>query len=278
MNESRPSCLEVAGALLISLVLLMLILSFVVGTVVVFPRSKSPYSPPTQFNPLGTDDLGDDILTLIIKGSRTSLSIGIIGSLVSTVIGMIIGAFSGFCGGIADDLMSGIIDLFIVIPALPLIIVLAAYLTPSFWNVIIVIGLLWWPTTARLVRARALQLRSSQFIESLVGIGANKSYIVFRHIIPNVLGIVFARFILSISHAILLEAGLSFIGLGDPINPSWGTILHFAMTRGALLQGAWWTFVPPGISISLTSLGFILLGMGLEQRLRISAKSLEESI
>ncbi|MEM2125773.1 MAG: ABC transporter permease subunit, partial [Candidatus Methanosuratincola sp.] len=143
---------------------------------------------------------------------------------------------------------------------------------------VLVIGLLWWPTTARLVRARAWQLRSSTFVEGLIGIDASKIYIVFRHILPNVLGVVLARFVLSISHAILLEAGLSFIGLSDPTNPSWGTILHFAMTRGALLQGAWWTFVPPGIAISMTSLGFILLGMGLEQRYRIGPKSLEGKI
>lgn len=140
MTKSRPFFSEIVGAILISLVLLMLILSFVVGSVVVFPRSKHPYSPPSQFNLLGTDDLGDDILTLIIKGSRTSLSIGIMGSLISTIIGMIFGAFSGFYGGIVDDIMSGLIDLFIVIPVLPLIIVLATYLTPSLWNIIIVIG------------------------------------------------------------------------------------------------------------------------------------------
>lgn len=277
-SSSRHSLSEISGALLISLVSAMVLLSFVVGSVVIFPRSECPYSPPTQQNPLGTDDIGDDVLTKVMLGSRISLSIGILGSIVSTLIGTIVGALSGLIGGGVDDILGGITDLFIVIPPLPLMIVLAAYLSPSFWNVILVIGILWWPTTARLVRARAWQMRSSPFVEGLLGIGAGKFYIVIRHVLPNVLGVVMARFILSVSHAILLEAGLSFIGLGDPQNPSWGTILHFAMTRGALLQGAWWTFVPPGIAISLTSLGFILLGMGIEQRLRVGTKSIEGMI
>ncbi|MCX8205322.1 MAG: ABC transporter permease [Candidatus Nezhaarchaeota archaeon] len=272
----RLSPLEALGAVLVSSAVAMSLSSFAIGTVVVFPRSELPYSPPTALNPLGTNDLGDDVLTLLMQGGKVSLLVGFMGSLISTTIGTVIGALAGFFRGVVDELLSGLTDLFIVIPALPLMIVLAAYLSPSFWNLVLVIGLLWWPVTARLVRARAQQLKSSQFVESLVGIGAGRLYIVFRHILPNVMGVALSRFILGVSYAILLEAGLSFIGLGDPTVPSWGTMLHFAMTRGALLNGSWWVFVPPGLAISTTSLGFLLLGMGLERRVKLSSKSLVE--
>lgn len=237
-----------------------------------FGKSGTPYSPPSPEHLLGTDDLGDNVLRSLLLGSRISLLIGILGAAVSTLVGALIGVLSGFIGGALDDALSSLIDLFMTLPALPLMIVLAAYLGPSFFNEIIVIGLLWWPVTARLVRARAHQIREAPFIEGLIGLGAGRLYIIFKHVLPNVWGLVFARFVLSVPGAILLEAGLSFIGLGDPTIPSWGTMLHFAMTRGALLRGAWWTFVPPGLCIAITSLGFTLLGMGLEQRYKLSTK------
>lgn len=268
-----PSKVETLGIALVSAVITMALLSYLPDDLFGGP-SKSPYSQPSLQNLLGTNDIGEDVFSVLLRGSRVSLAIGFLGAAVSTVIGTLIGIIAGSSSGIFDDLLGSFTDLFLVVPALPLMIVLAAYLGPSFVNVVAVIGLLWWPTTARLVRARARQVTGSLFVEGLVGIGAGKLYIIFRHIFPNVLGIVFARFVLAVSSSILLEAGLSFIGLGDPQNPSWGTMLHFAMTRGALFYGAWWAFIPPGLCISLTSLGFILIGMGIEQRMRSGTKSI----
>ncbi|MDH7556550.1 MAG: ABC transporter permease [Candidatus Methanosuratincola sp.] len=267
-----PSKVELLGIALVSAVVTMALFSYLPDGLFGAP-SKSPYSPPSLQNLLGTNDIGEDVFSVLLRGSRVSLTIGFLGAAVSTLIGTLIGIIAGSSRGILDDLLGSLTDLFLVVPALPLMIVLAAYLGPSFINVVAVIGLLWWPTTARLVRARARQVTESLFVEGLIGIGARKLYIIFRHILPNVLGIVFARFVLAVSSSILLEAGLSFIGLGDPQNPSWGTMLHFAMTRGALLYGAWWTFIPPGFCISLTSLGFILIGMGIEHRISSGTKS-----
>uniref|UniRef100_A0A7C3J3Q6 ABC transporter permease n=1 Tax=Candidatus Methanomethylicus mesodigestus TaxID=1867258 RepID=A0A7C3J3Q6_9CREN len=272
-----PTKFDAIGIGLILAVFAMLLLSFLPGEYFGRP-SSTPYLPPSSSNLLGTNDIGDDVLRVLLHGSRVSLSIGLLGAIVSTLIGTVVGIFAGYMSGTADEVLGSLTDLFLVVPALPLMIVLAAYLGPSFLNVVMVIGLLWWPTTARLVRARARQIRGSPFIEGLVGIGAKKLYIMFRHVLPNVWGVVLARFVLAVSSSVLLEAGLSFIGLGDPQNPSWGTMLHFAMTRGALLHGAWWTFVPPGICISLASLGFILLGMALECRYRSSTKSIGEML
>lgn len=270
-----PTRLEVAGITAIFAVIAMAAMSF-------FPEGwfgsarSPPYCPPSPTNLLGTNDIGDDVLRVLLIGSRVSLSIGFLGAIVSTMIGTLVGIFAGFMGGIVDELLGSLTDLLLVVPALPLMIVMAAYLGQSFLNVVLVIGLLWWPTTARLVRARARQIRGSQFVEGLFGIGAGRFYVVMRHVLPNVRGVVLARFVLAVSSSILLEAGLSFIGLGDPQNPSWGMMLHFAMTRGALLYGAWWTFVPPGVCISFTSLGFILLGMGMESRHRSVTRSIGE--
>ncbi|MEM2125252.1 MAG: ABC transporter permease [Candidatus Methanosuratincola sp.] len=261
-----PSKIELFGILLIIAVLSMAVFSLLPGRLLGDNASKPPYSPPSIESWLGTNDVGEDVFHVLLKGSRVSLTIGFLGATVSTLIGTLIGIVAGYLGGCIDDALGATIDIFLVVPALPMMIVLAAYLGPSFLNVVLVIGLLWWPTTARLVRARARQVSGSLFIESLVGIGAGRVRLLFRHILPNVIGVVFARFVLAVSSSILLEAGLSFIGLGDPQNPSWGLMLHYAMTRGAILYGAWWTFLPPGICISATALGFTLISMGIEYR------------
>lgn len=265
---------EIIGVALISSVIMMTVLSLLLEAISSVSYSKPPYSPPNLENWLGTNDIGEDVFQLLLRGSRVSLSVGFFGAAVSTMLGTLVGISAGYFRGHIDEALGSLTDFFLVVPALPLMTVLAAYLGPSFLNVIAVIGLLWWPTTARLVRARARQLSCSPFIEGLVGIGAGRSRIIFRHLLPNVLGVVFARFILAVSSSILLESGLSFIGLGDPHHPSWGMILHFGMTRGALIYGAWWTFLPAGICIAVTSLGFMLVGMGIERRSRLSTMNI----
>lgn len=268
---------EIFGIALIMSVVAMTILSLLLENFSGFGPSKPLYSPPSPENWLGTNDIGEDVLTILLKGSRISLSVGFLGAAVSTLLGTFAGIAAGYFGGLLDESLGALTDFFLVVPALPLMIVLAAYLGPSFINVIAVIGLLWWPTTSRLVRARARQVSGSLFVEGLVGIGAGRVRIIFRHLLPNVLGVVFARFVLAVSSSILLESGLSFIGLGDPNHPSWGMILHYAITRGALLYGAWWTFMPAGICIAVTSLGFMLVGMGIERRSRLSTMRIGEA-
>jgi len=268
---------EILGFLLLFSVFFMLIFSFLPEDYF-GKKSQHPYLPPSPSNPLGTNDIGEDVLKNLLIGSRVSLTIGIMSALVATGIGTLIGVISGFFGGKIDEFCRSLTDIFLVIPGLPMMVVLAAYLGPSYFNVIIVIGLLWWPATARIVRARAVQIANSVFVEGLIGIGASRGYIVIKHILPNVYGVALARFVLTVPSAIILEAGLSFIGLGDPRNPSWGTALHFAMTRGALLHGAWWTFIPPGLCIAVTALLFLLIGFGIEKRYREGVKSMERSL
>jgi len=151
-------------------------------------------------------------------------------------------------------------DLFFLIPTLPLVIVLVAYLKPSIWNIIIAISLLGWAGTARVVRSRVLQIREMPFVMSARALGAGSFYIMLRHILPNISEVVFAKASLAVAGAMLTEAGLSFLGLGDPTQKSWGMMLHYAFTHGGIVNGYWWWYLPPVFCISFAVLGFVLLG------------------
>lgn len=214
---------------------------------------------------LGTDDAGRDVFSQMIYGTQISLLIGFLATMMTIVIGTLIGIVSGYMGGKVDDLLMRITDIMLVIPGLPLMIVLAAVLGPSINTIILVIGVLSWPTTARFIRAQVLTLKERAFVEAARAAGATDFYIMRRHILPNVMPLVFAEAILMIASAILIEAALSFLGLGDPVHISWGMILHYAEMRGAFSRGAWWCVVPPGLAITLVCVSFVLIGNALDE-------------
>ncbi|MEM1547146.1 MAG: ABC transporter permease [Candidatus Methanomethylicia archaeon] len=226
--------------------------------------SLNIYAPPSWEHILGTNDVGQDILSELIHGARISLTVGFLAALISTVIGGSIGIFSGYFGRI-DSLLMRITDIFIVIPSFPLMILLAAYMGPSINTVIIVIGLLSWPYTARIIRSQVLSLKERVFVESAKVIGASDFYILKSYILPNIMPLLFANAILNVSGAIVSEAGLSFLGLSDVTYKSWGMILYFARIRGGFLKGAYWWFIPPGICITLVVLAFTLVGHALDE-------------
>lgn len=155
----------------------------------------------------------------------------------------------------------GVTDVFLLIPGLPLMIILTAYLNASMWNIILVVGLLWWCSTARLVHSRVLQVREMQFIESTRALGYSDLYIISRHVLVNTKDIIYAKFSLAVASAMLSEASLSFLGLGDPLNISWGEMIHFAFSRGGFANDMWWWYLPPGLMICITVLAFIMLTM-----------------
>jgi peptide/nickel transport system permease protein len=192
--------------------------------------------------------------------------VGFFVAFVSVAIGTLVGLFSGYLRGAADEVLMGTTDIVLIIPALPLMIILAAHTSPSIWNIIIVIGALWWTSTARVVRSRVLQLREMPFVEAARSLGAGDGYIVFKHILPNTLQVILAKFILAVAGAMLTEASLSFLGLGDPLQKSWGMMLNYAFSRGGFINGYWWWYLPPGICISLAVLSFVLIGFGLEEQ------------
>ncbi|MGH2736057.1 MAG: ABC transporter permease [Actinomycetota bacterium] len=220
-------------------------------------------SPSAEF-PLGTDNLGRSVLSLTITGARISLLVGLVATLISMVIGALLGIAAGYFGGWRDTFLMRLTDWFLALPFLILAIVLASILGPSIWNVAFVIGITSWPGTARLVRAQALSVKTRPYVERARALGAGHWHLVTRHILPNVFPLIFANTILVVAVAILSETTLSFLGLGDPLNVSWGTMLDFAFSAGAASTGAWWWLVAPGVAIVLVVLAFTMCGYALD--------------
>jgi oligopeptide/dipeptide ABC transporter ATP-binding protein len=225
------------------------------------------YQPPSAAHPLGTDDGGKDVLSSLIYGSRVSLLVGFTAAAITTIVGGLVGITAGYLGGRTGGVLMGITDIFLVIPGIALQIVIVAILGQSLLNIILVIGLLGWSTTARLVRSQTLSVRERKFVLRAKAIGAGDAHILRRHVVPAVLPLMIANTVLIISLAILEESTLSFIGLGDPTLISWGQMLNFAFNRGAISAGAWWALIPPGLAIVWVVLGTTLLGTALEDTL-----------
>jgi peptide/nickel transport system permease protein len=223
------------------------------------------FANPSEFGPLGTDSLGRDVMTQFIWGARTSLLVGLAATILAILIGSIVGITAGFYGGKIGGVLMRITEWFLVIPFLPLAIVLAAILGPSVKNIILVIGITSWPSTARLISAQVLTLRERDYVDRSRALGASNWHLMTRHIVPNVSPLILANTTLTVPIVILSEATLSFLGLGDPSNPSWGKMLDDAFETGAVTAQAWWVFIPPGLGILLVALAFTLCGTALEE-------------
>jgi peptide/nickel transport system permease protein len=208
---------------------------------------------------LGTDDLARDIWSQTIYGSRISLTIGFVAALITVFSGTFLGLIAGYYGKWLDEVLMRIVDFFMMLPELPLMIVLAAVLGPSLWNIILVVSLVSWPTTARVVRSQVLSLKERPFVESSRCIGASNFRLMFAEILPNVVPLMFAQAVLMITEAIYAEAVLSFLGLGDPTSISWGMMLNSVFESGVIAESYWWV-VPPIVSIVTLIVSFSLLG------------------
>ncbi|MBK8905178.1 MAG: ABC transporter permease [Anaerolineaceae bacterium] len=223
------------------------------------------YAPPSAAHWLGTDDAGRDVLSNFIYGSRVSLIVGFFASFISIFIGSFVGIVAGFYGGRTENILMRFTDIMLVIPDLPLAVVIVALTRPSLWNIIFVIGLLGWTGSARLVRSQTLAVKQRKFVLRARSLGAGNAHIIRYHIFPMVLPLIVVNTVLVISLAILNESTLSFLGLSDPTALSWGQMLNFAFTRGAMSARAWWALVMPGLGIVWAVLACTLLGQGLEQ-------------
>ncbi|MGH2375374.1 MAG: ABC transporter permease, partial [bacterium] len=226
--------------------------------------SESPLAAPSRGHPFGTDDLGRDIWTGVLHGARVSLMVGVLAATTSGVIGVLVGSAAGYYGGRPGDLLMRVTEFFLVIPTFLLALVLVAVTRPSIWNIILTIGVLGWPSTARLVRAEFLALKQREFVMAARAIGANPSRILFRQILPNAAPPIIVNTSLGVAAAILVEAGLSFLGLGDPNLFSWGLILRNSRD---FLRMAWWMPTFPGLAIFVTVLSLNLVGDGLNDAL-----------
>jgi len=219
---------------------------------------------PGWHYPLGTDADGRSVLTELIWGSRISLLIGFTATLLSMVIGALIGIVAGHFGKIIDNVLMRVTDWFLVVPFLPLAIVLAKTLGPSLGVIIFVIGVTSWPGTARIIRAQALAVETRPYLERARALGAGHGHQMLKHVLPNVMPLLLANTILTVAGTILAETTLSFLGLGDPLRPSWGQMLNEAFFTGGGSSGNQLWLIAPGIAIIIVVMGFTLVGHALE--------------
>lgn len=252
------------------------ILVFLLFAIAILAPLISPYDPntidmdnvlvsPSNHHILGTDDLGRDVLSRMLFGSRVSLAVGFVAIGIATLIGIILGAFAGFYEGFVDSLIMRFVDIMLSIPTFFLLLTVIALVGPGLFIVMFVIGLTSWMSVARLARAEFLTLKNREFVLAARSIGASDLRIIFKHILPNAMSPVYVSFILGVAGAILMESGLSFLGFGvQPPTPSWGNIL----TAGReYMEVAWWLILFPGLAILITTLSYYLLGEGIRQAL-----------
>ncbi|MEW6223926.1 MAG: ABC transporter permease [Chloroflexota bacterium] len=275
---SRPDGL--AGAvILLAFSVLALVPDILTGPLQTAITATGPrLAPPSGAFPLGTDELGRSMLNLTVHATRISMVIGLLATLVTVLIGAVLGIVSGYVGGRFDALVMRIADFFLVIPTFVLAIILTAIIRDvlgtgsrelfgirlSLITIVVVIGITSWSSTARIIRSQTLSLKERAFVDRARVVGAGGGHIMRRHILPNVTNLIVANAVLTFAGAILTETTLSFVGLGDPFQPSWGQLLDAARTVGAPGLGAWWYFVPAGVGIVLVVFAFTLLGSALD--------------
>ncbi len=261
----RTSKLGIFGLSLILFFVFLAILAPLVAPYDPYEMVGGPFEMPSAEHPLGTDQIGRDLLSELIYGTRVSLLIGLTASFMAVMIGTTIGLISGFFGGIVDTVLMRITDTFIQLPSLPLMLIFVAILGKGIFNIILVIVILSWTASARIVRSMTLSLKERPFVEAARAAGASSLQILVRHIAPNVFPVIFAYANIAVVDAILAESFLSFLGFGDPRTPSWGMILYYGSRAGAMSNGFWWFVIPPGIMIMLLALGFACMNYSLDQ-------------
>ena len=225
------------------------------------------FGTPSSAHPLGLDDGGIDVLSLLIYGARITLIAGLFGALVAMLVGGTIGIVSGYFGGRIDNLLMRITDYFLVLPDLVLLIVVASIWGRSLRNVIIIIGLVYWTFMARLIRSQVKVVRERAYVKRAQALGASHLRIITRHVVPQIAPLLLAQTVLMVALAIFLETAISFLGLGDPSLPSWGKMIETAFDRGAISYGAWWAIAPPGIAVAVVIMAFNMLGTAAEDAL-----------
>jgi peptide/nickel transport system permease protein len=232
-------------------------------------------SPPSAAHWLGTTQSGQDCLAQLIDGTSTSLIVGFVSGLIATALSVIVGLIGGYLAGLADELLSVLSNVFLVIPTLPLVVVLAGYLPSKGWfSVALVISLTSWAWGARVLRVQAMSLRKRDFVSAARASGESTAHVIFREIMPNMTALIVSSFLFTVIFAVLTQAGLAFLGLSDVSTWSWGTILYWAENEGAMQVGAWWWFVPAGLCIALFGTALALMNFGIDEfvnpRLRVA--------
>ena len=270
----RQSRLSLIGAVMVAIVLFFTIFGAILAPypdqVAGAVDTAARFQPPSAAHPFGTNELGQDVLSLVMAGTTVSVLAGFGVVLIGSVIGTLVGAVAGFVGGWTDEVLMRLTDLTLTIPSLILAMAIAAALGPGFVNMVIAISLSWWPGYARLVRGEVLSAREEVYVTAARAIGASPRRILFRHILPNVVSPIIVKMSLDMGFAILTVAGLGFIGIGvRPPTPEWGTLLSLSRSY---MPDYWWTAMAPGMAMFLAVFGFNLLGDGLRDLLDPKAR------
>ena len=261
----RPSA--AIGVILLSLIVLGAVFAPWIAPYGLHDQVGPVFGHPSGSHPLGLDDGGIDMVTLLMWGARISLVVGFAATFVSMVIGGTVGVLAGYFGGKVDGFLMRITDYFLVIPDVPLMIVVAAIWGPSLFHIVIVIGILLWTSTARVIRAQVKSVRERVYVKRARALGAGHARIVLRHVLPQVAPLLIANTVLTIAVAVFDETALSFLGLGDPSRISLGKVIENAFQRAAISSGAWWAIVPPGALVAIVILSCSLIGGALEDAL-----------
>jgi peptide/nickel transport system permease protein len=264
------------GALVLLLFVLIAIFAPVIAPYDQHEQVGAVFGHPSTKHWLGLDDGGVDMLSLLIWGSRVSLIVGFAAALVAMLIGGAVGILAGYFGGKTDVALMRLTDYVLVIPDIPLMLIVAAVWGRSLTNIILIIGVIYWTSTARLVRAQVKSVRERVYVKRARALGAGHSRLVFRHVLPQVMPLLVANTVLMVAVAIFAETAIAFLGLGDPSLTSWGLLIENAFDRQAISTGAWWAVVPPGICVTVVILACTMLGTAIEDALnpRLSASHL----
>jgi peptide/nickel transport system permease protein len=253
------------GIVLLGLFVLMALLAPLIAQHSPTSTDFTPYQNPSSANWFGTTGNGQDVFSQVVYGARVSLLVGLVAGAAATLVAVTVGLVAGYRPGVIDEVLSFITNLALVIPGLPLMIILAAYVpNRSIWTIVIVVALTSWATGARVVRSQATSIREREFVTSSVFSGEGLFRIVFREILPNMTSLVAGSFFGAATAAVMAEASLEFLGLGNPNTVSWGTILYYAQQQNSLLTGQWVLVFAPGLMIALLAVSFTLINFGVD--------------
>lgn len=269
LKELKLLC-ETNRKALIGITLLAIPLAMAIAPQLIAPYNPyvttgAPFEKPSWKHILGTNDIGQDLFSELVYGARITLLVGFSAAVSATLIGTIVGLFAGYYGGVVDYVLTSITDTMLLLPMLPLMVLLASILGQGYQNIVLVLTIFSWPGVARVIRSQVISVKSAPYVEAAKAIGAGDLRIMFKHILPQLVPIQLAYITLSTGGAMLAEAALSFLGLGNPTQKSWGMMIYWAQRTGAITSGAWWWIIAPGIMITVSVLGFALIGYALEE-------------
>jgi len=257
LSRARDNPVRYAGVLVLSIFIIAAIMAPLLAPYDPDDR-MGPFRSPSWEHPLGTNDLGNDILSEVLYASRISLGVGLMSAVIALSFGVGVGVLAGYYRGWLEQLLLGLTDTALLVPALPFTIVLVAYTEPNIWIISAAIASLGWCSTARVLHPRVMELKDSNFVMYARSLGKGDLYIIFKHVLPNAWEVISVKFALAVGTGMLAESSLSFLGLSDPTNQSLGGIINKAFTRGGLAMDLWWWYLVPGLLIGLMILAFMM--------------------